>query len=136
MQPREPHKINPLVLLPLHKSLIPRLTAKLGQTQMLVAQKAKDTTCLASWSQGHLGQLFHCEMPFTCSDICKIILAILLPPLGVLLERGCGADLLINILLTILGYIPGTRSTLKSHHCSLCRHHSRTLHYLEILTPN
>lgn len=41
------------------------------------------------------------------SDICKIILAIFLPPLGVFFERGCGADLLINILLTILGYIPG-----------------------------
>ncbi|KAK2615024.1 hypothetical protein N8I77_001803 [Diaporthe amygdali] len=40
-------------------------------------------------------------------DICKIILAIFLPPLGVFFERGCGADLLINILLTILGYIPG-----------------------------
>ncbi|KUJ18399.1 UPF0057-domain-containing protein [Mollisia scopiformis] len=46
-------------------------------------------------------------MPFTASDICKIILAVILPPLGVFLERGCGADLLINILLTILGYIPG-----------------------------
>jgi len=46
-------------------------------------------------------------MPFTASDICKIILAILLPPVGVFLERGCGPDLLINILLTILGYIPG-----------------------------
>ncbi|OBT47324.1 plasma membrane proteolipid 3 [Pseudogymnoascus sp. WSF 3629] len=46
-------------------------------------------------------------MAFTASDICKIILAIFLPPLGVFLERGCGADLLINILLTILGYIPG-----------------------------
>ncbi|KIM80741.1 hypothetical protein PILCRDRAFT_72817, partial [Piloderma croceum F 1598] len=33
--------------------------------------------------------------------------AIILPPLGVFLERGCGADLLINILLTILGWIPG-----------------------------
>lgn len=41
------------------------------------------------------------------SDILKIILAVILPPLGVFLERGCGADLLINILLTILGYIPG-----------------------------
>ncbi|KLJ11945.1 plasma membrane proteolipid 3, partial [Blastomyces silverae] len=40
-------------------------------------------------------------------DICKIIFAILLPPVGVFLERGCGADLLINICLTILGYIPG-----------------------------
>ncbi|RMZ70333.1 plasma membrane proteolipid 3 [Pyrenophora seminiperda CCB06] len=46
-------------------------------------------------------------MPFTASDICKIILAVILPPLGVFLERGCGADLLINILLTILAYIPG-----------------------------
>jgi uncharacterized membrane protein YqaE (UPF0057 family) len=26
-----------------------------------------------------------------------------LPPLGVFLERGCGADLLINLLLTVLG---------------------------------
>ncbi|THV69310.1 hypothetical protein D6D23_09449 [Aureobasidium pullulans] len=43
----------------------------------------------------------------TLSDIIKIIIAIILPPLGVFLERGCGADLLINLLLTILGYIPG-----------------------------
>ncbi|GAB1728420.1 hypothetical protein D0864_16669 [Hortaea werneckii] len=46
-------------------------------------------------------------MPFTGSDIIKIIFAIILPPVGVFLERGCGADFLINILLTILGYIPG-----------------------------
>ncbi|KAI4600786.1 plasma membrane proteolipid Pmp3 [Pestalotiopsis sp. 9143b] len=46
-------------------------------------------------------------MPFTGSDIFKIILAIILPPVGVFLERGCGADFCINVLLTILGYIPG-----------------------------
>jgi len=46
-------------------------------------------------------------MALTCTDICKFILAIFLPPLGVLAEKGCGADLLINIGLTILGYIPG-----------------------------
>ncbi|KAI0171378.1 hypothetical protein BJ166DRAFT_589450 [Pestalotiopsis sp. NC0098] len=46
-------------------------------------------------------------MPFTGSDIFKIILAVILPPLGVFLERGCGADFCINVLLTILGYIPG-----------------------------
>jgi uncharacterized membrane protein YqaE (UPF0057 family) len=45
-------------------------------------------------------------MPLTASDLCKIILAIFLPPLGVFLERGCNADFFINILLTILGYIP------------------------------
>jgi len=44
---------------------------------------------------------------FTASDLCKIVLAIFLPPLGVFLERGCNADFFINILLTILGYIPG-----------------------------
>jgi uncharacterized membrane protein YqaE (UPF0057 family) len=41
------------------------------------------------------------------AEICKIIIAIFLPPVAVLLERGCGADLLINILLTLLGHIPG-----------------------------
>ncbi|KAG9249931.1 plasma membrane proteolipid 3 [Emericellopsis atlantica] len=46
-------------------------------------------------------------MAFTASDICKIIFAVIFPPLGVFLERGCGVDLLINIALTILGFIPG-----------------------------
>ncbi|KAF8610133.1 UPF0057-domain-containing protein [Ceratobasidium sp. AG-I] len=48
-------------------------------------------------------------MAFTASDIIKVScpVAIVLPPLGVFFERGCGADLLINILLTVLGYIPG-----------------------------
>ena len=46
-------------------------------------------------------------MPVTFSDICKVLLAIILPPLGVFLEVGIGADFWINILLTILGYIPG-----------------------------
>ncbi|KAJ7757114.1 plasma membrane proteolipid 3 [Mycena metata] len=46
-------------------------------------------------------------MAFTASDILKIIAAVILPPLGVFLERGCGTDLLINVLLTVLGFIPG-----------------------------
>lgn len=34
--------------------------------------------------------------------------AVILPPLGVFLEKGlCDKDVLINILLTILGWIPG-----------------------------
>lgn len=31
----------------------------------------------------------------------------LVPPVGVYCVAGCGADLLINICLTILGYFPG-----------------------------
>jgi uncharacterized membrane protein YqaE (UPF0057 family) len=40
-------------------------------------------------------------------DIVRIILAIILPPLGVFLQVGIGAQFWINILLTLLGYIPG-----------------------------
>ncbi|ODV70104.1 UPF0057-domain-containing protein [Hyphopichia burtonii NRRL Y-1933] len=46
-------------------------------------------------------------MAVTCSDIFKLIAAIILPPLGVFLERGCTSSFFINIILTILGYIPG-----------------------------
>jgi uncharacterized membrane protein YqaE (UPF0057 family) len=40
-------------------------------------------------------------------DLLRIILAILLPPLGVFLQVGFTKHFWINILLTILGYIPG-----------------------------
>jgi uncharacterized membrane protein YqaE (UPF0057 family) len=36
-----------------------------------------------------------------------VLITILCPPIGVFLVSGCGADLLVNICLTILGYIPG-----------------------------
>tara|TARA_B100000686_G_scaffold351571_1_gene450734 strand:- start:1891 stop:2079 length:189 start_codon:yes stop_codon:yes gene_type:complete len=40
-------------------------------------------------------------------DFLRILLAILLPPLGVFFEVGLGKHFWLNILLTILGYIPG-----------------------------
>ncbi|HSK38975.1 MAG TPA: YqaE/Pmp3 family membrane protein [Arenibaculum sp.] len=40
-------------------------------------------------------------------DVLRILLAILLPPLGVFLQVGIGLHFWINILLTLLGYIPG-----------------------------
>lgn len=40
-------------------------------------------------------------------DFIRILLAILLPPLGVFLQVGLGAQFWINIVLTLLGYIPG-----------------------------
>ena len=48
-----------------------------------------------------------CLEPDTSMDIVRIILAILLPPLGVFLQVGFGLQFWINILLTLLGYIPG-----------------------------
>jgi uncharacterized membrane protein YqaE (UPF0057 family) len=41
------------------------------------------------------------------ADCLRIILAILLPPLGVFFEVGIGLHFWINIVLTLLGYIPG-----------------------------
>ncbi len=40
-------------------------------------------------------------------DLLRIIIAIILPPLGVFLQVGIGKHFWINILLTILAYIPG-----------------------------
>ena len=40
-------------------------------------------------------------------DLFRIIIAILLPPLGVFLQVGFGGQFFLNILLTILGYVPG-----------------------------
>ncbi|CAL3970230.1 hypothetical protein PZA11_006491 [Diplocarpon coronariae] len=41
------------------------------------------------------------------SALFLVLITILLPPVGVYIVAGCGADLLINICLTLLGYIPG-----------------------------
>ncbi|KKX27889.1 YqaE/Pmp3 family membrane protein [Rhizobium sp. LC145] len=40
-------------------------------------------------------------------DIVRILLAILLPPLGVFLQVGLGLQFWLNILLTLLGWLPG-----------------------------
>ena len=40
-------------------------------------------------------------------DVLRILLAIILPPLGVFFQVGLGKHFWINILLTLLGYIPG-----------------------------
>ena len=40
-------------------------------------------------------------------DLLRILVAILLPPLGVFLQVGIGKHFWINILLTLLGWLPG-----------------------------
>lgn len=39
-------------------------------------------------------------------DICLYIIAFLLPPVAVVIKRGCGAQVLINIVLCFFGYFP------------------------------
>jgi len=43
----------------------------------------------------------------TTKDVIRIVCAILLPPLGVFLEVGFTGQFFLNILLTLLGYVPG-----------------------------
>lgn len=43
----------------------------------------------------------------TGNDILKIILAVIFPPLGVLLEVGLTKHFWINLLLTLIGFLPG-----------------------------
>jgi len=40
-------------------------------------------------------------------SILTILLSILLPPLAVFMKRGIGGAFFINILLTLLGWLPG-----------------------------
>lgn len=40
-------------------------------------------------------------------DVIRIIISLFIPPLGVFLQVGLGGHFWLNILLTILGFIPG-----------------------------
>jgi len=40
-------------------------------------------------------------------DLIRLILAVFMPPLGVLLQVGLGAHFWLNILLTLFGWVPG-----------------------------
>lgn len=40
-------------------------------------------------------------------DILRIILSVIIPPVGVFLQVGIGLQFWFNILLTLLGYFPG-----------------------------
>ncbi|KAN0080831.1 Proteolipid membrane potential modulator domain containing protein [Elaphomyces granulatus] len=43
----------------------------------------------------------------TASAVIIVIITLFLPPIGVFIISGCSVDFFINILLTILGYLPG-----------------------------
>jgi uncharacterized membrane protein YqaE (UPF0057 family) len=40
-------------------------------------------------------------------DVFRLVCAVLFPPLGVFLQTGLSSQLLLNVFLTLLGYIPG-----------------------------
>ena len=40
-------------------------------------------------------------------DIIRIILSVIIPPIGVFLQVGIGLHFWLNLLLTFMGYVPG-----------------------------
>lgn len=40
-------------------------------------------------------------------NLVALLLAVFLPPIGVAIKEGIGIQLVINIILTFLGYVPG-----------------------------
>ncbi|MCI0395033.1 MAG: YqaE/Pmp3 family membrane protein [Chloroflexi bacterium] len=40
-------------------------------------------------------------------DSCSVIASVIIPPVGVFMKVGFGMHFWLNILLTLLGYIPG-----------------------------
>jgi uncharacterized membrane protein YqaE (UPF0057 family) len=42
-----------------------------------------------------------------CIDGCRVIASVIIPPVGVFLKVGLGLHFWLNILLTLVGYIPG-----------------------------
>jgi uncharacterized membrane protein YqaE (UPF0057 family) len=43
----------------------------------------------------------------TVGDIFRVILSVIIPPIGVFLETGISKQFFLNIILTLLGYFPG-----------------------------
>ncbi|VDN53461.1 unnamed protein product [Dracunculus medinensis] len=42
-----------------------------------------------------------------CVTVCELIFIIIFPPIAILIARGCDVHFFINIVLTIIGWIPG-----------------------------
>lgn len=41
------------------------------------------------------------------ADLLRVVLSVLVPPLGVFLQEGLNKHFWINLILTLLGYVPG-----------------------------
>ncbi len=46
-------------------------------------------------------------MASSTADLLRVLISIAIPPLGVFLQEGIGKHFWINLILTLLGYIPG-----------------------------
>merc|ERR1712080_258399 len=80
----------------------------MGSTNPALSQVSSTNTVLTQYYHSTTTVL-HCHT-LTMGDstrLIAIITALFFPPISVLLVRGCGCDLLINILLTLAFAVPG-----------------------------
>jgi uncharacterized membrane protein YqaE (UPF0057 family) len=59
---------------------------------------------------GYYQQLFSTEGDWhkeKVMDCLRVVLSVIIPPLGVFLKVGFGLHFWLNIVLTLLGYVPG-----------------------------
>jgi len=82
------------------------LSNSMGCWPMLIASRRISGQC-PGCRFTILDELKEIKMALTGTDPIKFLLAILLPPVGVFVEVGLTAHFWLNILLTILGFIPG-----------------------------
>ncbi|KAI8854609.1 hypothetical protein BC829DRAFT_380359 [Chytridium lagenaria] len=57
--------------------------------------------------------------------ILEILLALIFPPLLVLIKEGCSCDLLLNVILTLVGWLPGVVHAIYVWHVT----ERRAVHY-------
>ncbi|KAM0749342.1 hypothetical protein T439DRAFT_381704 [Meredithblackwellia eburnea MCA 4105] len=58
--------------------------------------------------------------PSQLFTVCQVLISIFYPPIAVFLERGCGVDLIINVLLCCIVWVPGVIHALVGDFC--CNH--------------
>ncbi|KAM3729160.1 Plasma membrane proteolipid [Dirofilaria immitis] len=54
-----------------------------------------------------------------CLSLILVILCFIFPPLAVLIARGCDVHLLLNIIFTLLAWLPGVIHAIYRHFCDI-----------------
>merc|ERR1711890_179315 len=83
--------------------------SQVSSTNTVLTQYYHSTNTVLTQYYHSTTTVLHCHT-LTMGDstrLIAIITALFFPPISVLLMRGCGCDLLINILLTLAFAVPG-----------------------------
>ena len=96
---RERHRRTGVVLAGCDRNIVISTVIVISWREQVVLYRTPAKFCfsLRNMEEGH-GPINYC---------CSLLCSILLPPLGIFWRFGCGVELLICVILTLLGYLPG-----------------------------